>query len=432
MSSKLAADRLQNAAPGKPVKVWIYSAFEKEHWVARSPGDMTHAEHPGTAIQVGNDLYEIVVAEATVEPGYVVRYGLNAWDNRHAVRRTVPYTVETQAQLAEDHLEEVHRQALRKRIVWLFFLAGMAPDYLQRKWEMETVLNMAVVSAASALTNFSIFLTLEAMFGSQMTLAEYSGQAAPHPHLVPLMDYLFLDSMIRLIWIAVSGRPHSTMIVALPSLLWEALARPDKRDQKKENLKLVLEGDEVIRRPASGHLTVRSMLFDDLLAGTAPILYEGDTYIPLHWHEEEKGLKRRWVYEFEKIDPDPKRRYPEYTRPRTSEQQKLVEENTQRRDRVHILAMLWGTYSLEEQLRLQTKYQFQAVRWTAITAAFFMAGAILQVWATYLFGKSIVFYVFAGYFGLESIYRLYRSKGQGFPAGSIVGLFLSFFVSPPQ
>src|SRR5579859_5696939 len=109
-SSKLAADRLRNAEPGEPVEVWVYSAYEKDQWTARRPGDLTHAEHPGTAIQIGNDLYEVMTSEGTIEPGYVVRYGLKKWDNRHTVRRTLQYTPEARAHAADEHLDEVHRQ----------------------------------------------------------------------------------------------------------------------------------------------------------------------------------------------------------------------------------------------------------------------------------------------------------------------------------
>jgi hypothetical protein len=420
-SSKLSADHLRNAEPGEPVEVWVYSAFEKDQWTARRPGDLTHAEHPGTAIQMGNDLYEVMTAEGTIEPGYVVRYGLKKWDTRHAVRRTLPYTPEAQAQAAEVHLDETHRQELRKRIVILFFLAGLAPDSLQRKWERETALNMTVIAAASSLTNFFVLMTLAQIFGP-----------APKFKVEYVLEYIFFDSIVRFLWIVFSGQPHGTLILSLPYLLWEAVARPDQRAEKKEWVKFSLEGDEVIRRPETGNLTIHSMLYDDLLLGTTPITFEGNVYKSLHWHEEGKGLKRRWVYEFEKIDADPKLKYREYTRPRTPERQKVVEEFTQRRDKVHIFAMIWGTFSSGEQLRLQEKYQFPGAQWTSVTAGFFLVGAVLQGWAMFMIRAPAIFLACPVYMVFESLYRLYQSKSKGQSAASVLGLLVSVFIRPPQ
>jgi hypothetical protein len=421
-SAKLARDRLQKAAPGEPVKVWVYSAFQKDHWLARSPGDMTHAEHPGTAIRIDGELYEIVTAEGTVEPGYELRYGLKQWDSKHAVRKIIPYSPETQSQAAEVHLEEAYRQDLRKRIVRLYFLAGMAPDPLQRKWEMETALSMTVVSAASSLTNIFVF----------MALVQFFGRTPGNRVLASLIEYTGVDSFVRFLWIVLSGKPHGTLILSLPYLLWEAVMRPDKRAAKSESARVSLQADEVIRRPKSAHLTIRSMLFDDMLAGTKPILFEGAVYQPLHSYEEGQGLKRRWVYEFEQSDAQAQTQYPEYTRPREPGRQKIVEESTRRRDLAHIFATIWGTYPREEQLRLQTKYQFPANHWTTVTSGLLLAASVLQGWGTFLMGGSNALYVCPVYLVFESLYRLYQSKGKGQPAGSVLGLILKFFVKAPR
>lgn len=420
-STKLAPDRLRNAGPGEPVEVWIDSAFEKDHWIARRPGDLTHAMHPGTAVQIFDVLYEIITAQGTIEEGYVIRYGLKAWDKSHAVRHTIQYNPGTQAQAADAHLEEAHRQALRKWIGRLFFLAGMAPDPLQRKWEAETGLSMTVISAASTVTNFFVFLTLIQIYGQ-----------APPFQAEWVIEYLIFDSIIRILWIVFTGQPHGTVILSLPYLLWEAVARPDQRTKKKGGLQFSHEEDEVIRRPGTGNLTIRSMFYDDLLMGPTPIRFEGSVYKPLHWHEEGKGLMRRWVYEFAQFDPESNHRYPEYTRPRTPERQKVVEDITQRRDRVHILAMIWSTYPRDEQFRLQAKYQFPAAQWTSVTAGFLLAGAVLQGWVMFILGGTVFFYICPVYMFLESAYRLYQSKGQGQPAASVLGILLRFFLPPPQ
>ena len=94
--------------------------------------------------------------------------------------------------------------------------------------------------------------------------------------------------------------------------------------------------------------------------------------------------------------------------------------------------MIWGIYPQEVQLRLEAKYHFPAVRWTSVTASIFLATAVLQAWATFMMGDSLVLLTCPVYLFVESLYRLYRSKGQAQPAASIVGVLLSFFVQPPQ
>jgi len=164
-SAKLPEDSLQNAGAAESADVWIYSTFQKDGWVPRKRGDQIRPDHPGCAIRLGEDLFEIVTVEETREPGYAVRYGLKKWQPQHAVGKIIAYTRETQAKSAGDYLEEQHRRQLRQRILWLLPVAGLAPAPLQREWEKKTALNMTVVSAVSAVTTASLFIILIKTFG---------------------------------------------------------------------------------------------------------------------------------------------------------------------------------------------------------------------------------------------------------------------------
>ena len=87
-------------------------------------------------------------------------------------------------------------------------------------------------------------------------------------------------------------------------------------------MKFPYQDDEVIRRSGSGILLVRSMLFDDMLAGPAPVRFEEAIYRPVHWSLEGKGLQRRWAFELGKTEMDPQGKFRECTQPRTPERQK--------------------------------------------------------------------------------------------------------------
>jgi hypothetical protein len=420
--SQLPADRVQAARPGEPVEKWVYSAFQKDHWVVRVRGDLMHADHPGTAIQIGEDLFEVVMAEETAHPGYLLRYGLKKWNSQHALRGVIAYTPETQAQAAADFRDERHAQGLRSRIVWLFPLAGMAPDALQREWEAKTALNMTVVAAASALTQILIFMALVQSFGT------------PSNHRASVaLEYVGLDAFVRLLLTLCTGKPRGIFALALPYLLWDLAVRPERRKRKKQAAHpSSLELDEIIRRPATGHLTICSMLFDDLLAGSDPIRFEGMVYHPLNWHREGKGLKRRWVYEFEKLADDAKVKPRDFTRPRSPQRQKAAEELTRSLDRTHALALLWGTYPAREQARLEAQYQFPAVQMTAATAGLLLVAGGLEAWGLRLLGAPGITYAVSLYFVFESLYRLYVSKAQAKPAGSMAGWVLGMFLHPPR
>jgi hypothetical protein len=421
--AELLPDRLQNAAPGEPVELWIYSAFPKDNWLARKAADWTHAEYPGTAIQIGGKLYEIMLVEETIQGGYATRYGLKGWDPHHAVRQTFTYTPQTLARTAADYLEEKHRLELRARLLWLFPLAGLAPDPVQREWEKKTALNMTWASVGSAVTGLLLAFLL------RQTLGVY----ADHPVLLLPVYYIGLESFLRLLWITFTQKPHGTLVLTLPYILWEGVARPEKREREKaEWLKFSYEGDEVIRRPGTGNLLVRSMLFDDILAGPSPLCFEGAVYRTLHWHREGKGLLRRWVYELEKTEADPKRKYREYTQPRTPERQKLVEAFTHSLDITQSFALFWGIYPQREQFRLAIKYQYAGAKYTAITAGFFLLLALLQIWLSILWHTTVFAITGPVYLICESLYRLYRSKVQGQPAGSLVGYVLGLVIHPPK
>jgi hypothetical protein len=420
---KLLGDRVRDARPGEPAEKWIYSSFRKDHWAARKSGDLTHSEHPGTALQMSDGLYEIVLIEETVDADYPLRYGLKKWDAKHALRGVIPYTPETQAQAAGDFLEEAHIQALRSRILWTFPLAGMAPGPVQRAWEAKTALNMAVVAAASAMTQILIFMALVQAFGSPTSTSL----------LNRVLLYLGIDAFTRMLLIVFTGQPVGIIVLTLPYLLWDLAVHPEKRKRKKEaQLKFSLEPDEIDRRPGTGHLVIRSMLFDDLLAASQPLRFEGVVYKPLNWHREGKGLRRRWVYEFERLEDPSKVRFRELTLPRNPQRQKAVEDATRALDRAQMLGLIWGTYPAREQERLEAKFQFPAAQMTAATAGLLLAAGALEAWALKMLGAATVTYLGALYFVVESLYRLYVSKAQGRPAGSLAGWILQWFLAPPR
>jgi hypothetical protein len=153
----------------------------------------------------------------------------------------------------------------------------------------------------------------------------------------------------------------------------------------------------------------------------------------LHWHQEGKGLGRRWIYELERVELEPGVPSPEYTCPRSPDRQKAVEDFTHRLNLAQSFSLVWGAYPRRDQLRLQLLYQYEGPRSTAITAGFFLVAGVLQVCLTAaLYRTTILALAGPAYLILESLYRLYRAKVVSEPAGSIVGYILRLVIPPPK
>jgi hypothetical protein len=204
-------DRIIPAAEANGAGLWIYASLPKQGWVPRSPGDFARAEHPGSAIKYCDRLYELLRVEETMEGGYAYRYWLRPWDSQYVVRHLVNYTLKTQMDAAATDQEMTRAEHLRSLVLWLFPIAGLLPDPLQREWEKKTGLSMAWVSAGSG------------MFG--MALAFALRDASSNSSFVEFVFYLALESFVRVFWTAVSRQPRGSLLLTLPYLFWQGLHR---------------------------------------------------------------------------------------------------------------------------------------------------------------------------------------------------------------
>ncbi len=419
-NANFVPDRVVPAADGDPVDLWVYAVLPKKGWVPHSPGDLIRADHAGSAIKHRDQVYELMRVEETLEGGYAFHYGLRPWDAQYVMGHVVDYTLKSQMEAFAAHRDTARALGLRHLILWLFPIAGFAPDPLQREWEKRTGLSMAWVSAGSALFGLALAFVLRGAWQDSRFSAA--------------VLYLALESFSRLLWINSSRQPHGSPLLTLPYLLWEALhRRPTPASAKDANAALLTRQDEVRRIPNRNSLQICSWYFDTTLVGSAPVRFEETLYMPARWHREGKGLSRRWIFDLEKVEPEAGATSREYTRPRTPDRQKAVEGFTHRLDIAQSFALFWGIYPRADQLRLQRLYQYQGPRSTAITAGLFLILGILQLCLTSILYRATIL-VLAGpaYLILESLYRLYKAKAVGEPAGSILGYLLRLAIRAPR
>jgi hypothetical protein len=413
-------DRVIPAADGDPSELWVYAVLPKEGWVPHSPGDLIRADHAGSAIKYRDQVYELMRVEETVEGGYAFRYGLRPWDPQYPMGHLVNYTLKTQMDAAAAHQDMTRTQWLRYLILWLFPIAGFAPDPLQREWEKKTGLSMAWVSVGSALFGLASAFALRG--------------ASEDSRFAAVVYYLVLESFARVFWISISHQPHGSLLLTLPYLLWQGLTRAPSPDRTEgAGAVRLTRQDEVRRVPSGNSLQVCSWYFDTALAGSTLVRFEGALYRPLRWHREGKGLARRWIYELEKVEPQAGVPSREYTHPRTPDRQKAVEDFTHSLDLAQSFALFWSTYPRRDQLRLQLLYQYEGPGSTAITAGLFLVIGVLQLCLTAaLYRTTTLALAGPAYLILESLYRLYKAKAEGEPAGSIVGYVLRLAIHPPR
>ena len=417
--SGFVPDRIVSAADGESADLWVYAALPKVGWVPHSAGDFGRAEHPGSAIRYHDQVYEVMCSEETTEGGYAFRYCLRPWNPQYVIRHLVDYTLQAQRDAAESRDEMARAERLRSLILWLFPIAGFAPDPLQREWEKKTGLSLSLISIGSALFGFAVAFSLRG--GLEETRFVY------------VIYYLALESFARLLWIAVSHCPHGSLLLTLPYLLWEGLEQRRHPESAQEAGAALHTREDEVRADRSGNpLQVRSRYFDTALAGSTPVMYERCLYRPMRWYQEGKGLRRRWIYELERIEPEAGSQSQVYTYPRSPDRQKAVEDFTRRADLAQSFSLVWGAYPRRDQLRLQLLYQYQGPRCTAITAGLFLIAGVLQLsLAAALYRATILALAGPTYLILESLYRLYRAKAAREPAGSVIGHVLRLAIPPP-
>src|SRR5438876_8920312 len=112
-------DRLQPAEAGSDRDFYIFSVHEKSGWRCRQPGDLTHAPHPGTAINYEDRIYEIIAIDSAPAP-YNYRYSLRGWEEHFAIRQIFPYTPEIARQHARSFQEKRNQARRHGWAIWWF------------------------------------------------------------------------------------------------------------------------------------------------------------------------------------------------------------------------------------------------------------------------------------------------------------------------
>jgi hypothetical protein len=407
------ADRIAPAPPGADHDLVLDSQYEKEGWQARVGGDLTHAPHPGTAVDYDGRVYEVLRTEPAPGP-FHYRYVLKLWEDRFIARRIFPYTPETQRAAVQQIQEDRRQYRQHAWIVYLFPLSGLLPTPVLERWERLWGLPMRKCSIASV-----VFLAIVAM-----TVGPALDKAHPGSPWVRLLFLLQVEQMIRAVWLIGSNQAVGSFWMTAAYGLWSLLRgrKADGTPRRRGAAAYQAERDEV--RPILGEtspwqLEVRSLFRDPLLMGKAPVRYSGEVFEPLGCIQEGEGLSRRYVFRLKRLSGvDPARARREYSPERDAARIAALLPYERKRDRVHAWAFFCGFLPAAHQQLLEAAYEYPAELWTRRSALVVMILAALWLamrWPPQLLDLASVYFI------AESLYRWLLSRARGEPAGSALG-----------
>ncbi|HMF10527.1 MAG TPA: hypothetical protein VKJ00_15420, partial [Thermoanaerobaculia bacterium] len=204
-----------------PAGSLLLSCSIAKGWVARASGTTTRAEHPGTAVRWDTEIFEVVEVSAASDQG--VRYRLEPWDSRHAIR--VVETYDGAAEQSRDLEQERRRNAVRLRpLSWLLApLLGHLPGAVQERMEGDfgaparamTILSALPLFVLGAYSFFASRFRLEfLLLGGDSPLVVWM---AYHPGL---SFYIAVESGVRLAVTVAQGHPMGSLAGVIAYEVW--------------------------------------------------------------------------------------------------------------------------------------------------------------------------------------------------------------------
>ena len=217
-------DRVETGSDGA---VWIVCAAPKG-WTPRRGREHTSSEYPGTAVRWDTGLFQVV--DAITRPDGTVRYRLEPWPDRHAVRSIQTYDDGSETGRTATQKELVSRVRKRRLAILFSPLLGHLPGSVQERMESQfgaPAVAMTIVSALPllALGVVSVLFALAAAYGAGFSTAGVSGlenasTSSPNLLSLPLSAYFAVESGLRLGIAFLEARPVGSVAGSLIYEVW--------------------------------------------------------------------------------------------------------------------------------------------------------------------------------------------------------------------
>jgi hypothetical protein len=370
---------------------------------SRVGGELRRPGHPGTAVRIGGDLYEIVAAERS---GGDWVYRLEPWADREVIRAFVDWGEDA----AREFGAGLREARIRERNNFLMWTAqaflGFLPASNQVRISETRGLDPARATLWSAALESLIALALALPFLINLFAAGFGGSGRGLPAWAGLLACVALgDGIFRLVAVISTGEPIGSVFLVLLSLRSKATEpRPVPTDE-------ILEiGDE---------LNIISIVPKAWWERAGGVTYKGEPYVLAG--SDRKRTKHHYRFRkggagFPVLDPE------------------LEKVRNRASDLSYVFAILWGFLppDLQEALEFYGRYRSRPYVLLSIGLNAIVAVALIGpglgdasrahfgIWG--LFKLAIAVYLLT-----ECLLRLFQVLKDGRAIGSVVGLLVRPF-----
>lgn len=369
----------------------------------RREGDLRRPSHPGTAVRMGDGLFEVVAAERS---GGEWTYRLEPWPEQEVIRTVVRWSDDDARDFAAGLRAEKVR-ARRNFLVWgaQIFLGFLPAENQERLAESKGLVPSRATFWSAAVESL-IALPAAFPFLIGLVAGGIGGARGWPPAWLGLLAAVALgDGLVRLVSVVATGEPMGSVFLVLLGLrLKSKETRPTPTDEILEigeTLEIVSPGPKAWWERAGG------------------VTYKGEPYVFAGRVRE----GRKQIYRFRKggagfpvLDPE------------------LEAARNRASDLSYVFAILWGFLPPEAQDDLEFYGRYRSRPYVLISLAIngLIALALigpglkgasegrLEAW-------SLIKLAAAVYLLAECILRFLQLLKDGRPSGSVVGLLIRPF-----
>ncbi|MEJ5166122.1 MAG: hypothetical protein WHV67_03740, partial [Thermoanaerobaculia bacterium] len=187
------------------MKKVIILPFENPSFNPRKKGDQIHPDHPGTAIKIGEEIFEI--KQYFIKNGKH-HYILEPWDERFVIRTIIEWNSKEEKKFLEECLKEKRKEKIYIISFPFQVFMGFLPESYQNKLEEKIGLNPSKATFWSSLFEFvfSLSVIVLNMIGSYAGLYGTNIKFFPK-WLVVLCFFTILDGLARLVYNIATSEP---------------------------------------------------------------------------------------------------------------------------------------------------------------------------------------------------------------------------------
>jgi hypothetical protein len=365
----------------------------------RVEGGPRRPGHPGTAVRIGEELYEVVAAEHT---GGEWVYRLEPWSGQDVIRAYVEWGEGSERQFAASLREERSRE--KKDLLawsaqaWLGFL----PAENQERLAQRRGLNPARTTIWSAALEILAAFPFAFIFIISLFAPAGAGSSSAPGWAGGLASVALADGIFRLVVVISTGEPIGSLFLVLLRLR----RRPEGRRYAG--------GDEILE--IGGSLSVLSPVRKAWWERSGGLTYKGEGYTLAGSGRE----KKRYSYRFQKGGG----RFP----PLDPEMETLRNRSS---DLSYVFAILWGFLPEARQKALAFYGRYRPAPYVLVSiginslVALALVGPGLKGLAGggFEIGSLVLFLAALALFA-EGAWRLSRLLGDGRPSGSWLGVLV--------